>query len=292
MIQSRRPLRSQRPTVLLVLVLASAFLAFAPSRGAFSERAAPVEAALRGSHAVARAIKADLLGTLDPRSTFDALWAVDAAPPGFDERWAVDDTASPGNAPAADEAPVTFAYAEIADDLIAPFEAIFANPDAVGVILRGDTGGRLANDPLGLAATSDSELKCLADAIYFEARGESRLGQIAVAQVVVNRLRSRAYPDTICGVVYQDQDARHRCQFSFACDGISDRIADRASWRRAMALARDILSDGDRLFLAEVGNSTNYHATYVSPQWAGDMKKMDTIGRHVFYEPQRRRSSG
>ena len=271
-------------------MLAGGILAFAPSRGAFSERAAPVDVSLRGTHAVARAIKADPLGNLDARSTFDALWAADTALPGFDERWAAD-SAPAASPPPADEAPVTFAYAETPDDMSAPFEAIFANPDQVGVILRGDTGNRLMNDPLALAAVSDSELKCLADAIYFEARGESRIGQIAVAQVVLNRVKSRNYPNTICGVVYQDQDARHRCQFSFACDGVSDRVADRGSWRRAVALAREMLTDGDSLYLPEVGRATNYHATSVLPRWAGEMKRMDTIGGHVFYAPERRRAS-
>ena len=276
--QPRRPLRSQRPTVLLVLMLAAAFLAIAPMPGAFSERASPVDAVLRGSHAVTRAIKADLLGSLDTRSTFDELWATDAA-------GSVAVRAQPA-------APVSFAYADIPDATTAPFDAVFANPIAIGVILRGNFGTAASGSTsLAFAAGSDSELKCLADAIYFEARGESRLGQIAVAQVVLNRVKSRAYPNSICGVVYQDRDARHRCQFSFACDGVSDRVADRASWRRAMTLAKEIVSSGSRLFLAAVGNATNYHATYVSPQWAGEMKKMDTIGRHVFYEPYRRRSA-
>ena len=245
---------------------------------ALSERAAPVDLALRGTHAVARAIKADLFGDVDTRNTFDQLWAADADP-------------SRSTRPYLPDAPVTFAYAEVPDAATAPFEALFANPGGGGLIIRGDTGARLSSDPLALAGVSDSELKCLADAIYFEARGEGRMGQIAVAQVVLNRVKNKNYPNTICGVVYQGQDARHRCQFSFACDGVSDRITDRGSWRRAVNIAQEMLTDGDSLYLAEVGKATHYHATYVLPRWAGEMKRMDTIGHHVFYEPQRRRPS-
>lgn len=123
--------------------------------------------------------------------------------------------------------------------------------------------------------------QCLAEAIYFEARGEPLEGQYAVAQVVINRVRSGYYPDTICGVVYQNKQRRNACQFSFACDRIADRVNNRYAWSIATRIARDVTEGG--AWLTEVGDSTHYHATYVRPRWIRDMVKLDTIGRHIFY---------
>lgn len=132
---------------------------------------------------------------------------------------------------------------------------------------------------------SDKELWCMATAIYFESRGESYRGQVAVGQVVMNRVAHKLYPDTICGVVFQNQSKRNACQFSFACDGIPERIDDQASWKQAMAIAKDVVSGKE--YLAEVGYSTHYHATYVYPHWAPRMKKNTKIGMHVFYQFKR-----
>ena len=126
------------------------------------------------------------------------------------------------------------------------------------------------------------ELNCLATAIYFEARGEPDTGQIAVAQVVTNRVRSSYYPDSICGVVYQNKHWRNRCQFSFACDRIPDRVRDQSSWDKAMVFARDVLAG--KSFLKTVNDSTHYHADYVHPRWVRGMVKRDKIGRHIFYQ--------
>ena len=125
------------------------------------------------------------------------------------------------------------------------------------------------------------ELNCLATAIYFEARGEPDDGQIAVAQVVTNRVRSGYYPDSVCGVVYQNKNWRNRCQFSFACDRISDKVRDPKRWNIAKYVARET-TEG-RIWLKEVGSSTHYHATYVRPRWASHMKKVGRIGLHIFY---------
>src|SRR5262249_48884078 len=141
------------------------------------------------------------------------------------------------------------------------------------------------------SATADSEIKCLATAIYFEARGESVRGQEAVAQVILNRVKKPAYPKTICGVVYQNAGSYHHCQFSFACDGTSDAIAEKAAWRQALAVARRVVKGGDDSIVAEIGDSISYHNTAVSPQWAGRMQRVDRIGHHIFYEPYRAGSS-
>jgi spore germination cell wall hydrolase CwlJ-like protein len=132
---------------------------------------------------------------------------------------------------------------------------------------------------------SDKEYNCLATAIYFEARGETYRGQIAVGQVVLNRVAHRLYPDTICSVVYQNQHKRNACQFSFACDGIPERVTESKAWETAQEVARGVL-DGT-LFLPEVAYATHYHATYVYPHWAPRMKKEAKIGLHVFYRFKR-----
>jgi spore germination cell wall hydrolase CwlJ-like protein len=192
-----------------------------------------------------------------------------------------------GAAPA--PAPVAIAYAATDDDKAkAPFDALLGKP-ALGPsssIVMPDIGASHAwvNLPLPASARSESEVRCLATAIYFEARGEPEKGQIAVAQVVLNRLKNPAYPNTICGVVYQNKNKRNRCQFSFACDGIRDRITDMRSWGAAQALAQKVVNNPTTTFLSNVGAATHYHATYVRPRWARHMKKMDKIGRHIFYQ--------
>jgi spore germination cell wall hydrolase CwlJ-like protein len=126
--------------------------------------------------------------------------------------------------------------------------------------------------------------KCLADAVYFEARGEAVRGQIAVAQVVMNRVFSGYYPTTVCGVVYQNANRHLACQFTFACDGIRDVVTEPDMWDRAKRIAKATL-DG-RLWLPEVGKSTHYHAYWVHPSWVHEMKKMYRTGVHTFYRPR------
>ena len=131
------------------------------------------------------------------------------------------------------------------------------------------------------AEFEERERRCLATAIYFEARGEPLRGQVAVAQVILNRVRSPIFPQTICGVVYQGQHQKG-CQFSFTCDGKTDNPRNDAQWAQAQDISRQIM--GGELWLPEVGYSTFYHANYVSPRWAGSMNKIDKIGRHIFYK--------
>jgi hypothetical protein len=125
--------------------------------------------------------------------------------------------------------------------------------------------------------------RCLANAIYFEARSEPLRGQMAVAQVVMNRVFSGFYPDNVCDVVYQNAHRRLACQFTFACDGKSKAIHDRGSWARANRIATQTL-DG-QIYLPEVAKSTHYHAAYVRPVWAREMKRLAKHGLHSFYRP-------
>jgi spore germination cell wall hydrolase CwlJ-like protein len=126
--------------------------------------------------------------------------------------------------------------------------------------------------------------KCLAEAVYFEARGEAVRGQIAVAQVVMNRTFSGFYPNTVCGVVYQNKNHHMACQFTFACDNIADVVREPDMWDRAKKIAKAML-DG-QLWLPEVAKSTHYHAYWVHPSWVAEMKKMYKFGVHTFYRPR------
>jgi spore germination cell wall hydrolase CwlJ-like protein len=129
------------------------------------------------------------------------------------------------------------------------------------------------------------ELDCLAKAVYFEARGEPAAGQQAVAQVILNRVDSPFYPDTICDVVYQNDHMKNACQFSFACDGEPDRVTEPRAFRQAMATAV-ALFECDKLCRKSHGaiaRSTHYHADYVSPSWSAKLQRTGNVGRHIFY---------
>ncbi len=127
--------------------------------------------------------------------------------------------------------------------------------------------------------------KCLAQAVYFEARNEPVRGQVAVAQVVMNRVFSPYYPKDVCSVVYQNAHRLLSCQFTFACDGQPESIRERGAWARAQRIAKQTLDA--QLWLPEVAKSTHYHATYVRPNWVREMKVMAKHGLHVFYRPHR-----
>lgn len=131
-------------------------------------------------------------------------------------------------------------------------------------------------------SVSAKERKCLATAVYFEARGEVERGQVGVAQVILNRVESDAYPDTICGVVFQNQHKRHACQFSFACDGKADTPTEPHAWNKAKAVAKDVLDGSESI--PEVGKAMHYHARYVHPRWARKMRRVSMIGSHIFYQ--------
>jgi spore germination cell wall hydrolase CwlJ-like protein len=128
---------------------------------------------------------------------------------------------------------------------------------------------------------------CLALNIYFEARGSTLADRAAVANVVINRVNDRRYPDTICGVVKQGvQDSagnmvRNQCQFSWYCDGKADVPTDTDMWVESQMLAWYMIEDSKYLGLAE--GATHYHATYVSPSWRRDLQLVGRIGEHIFY---------
>ncbi len=131
-------------------------------------------------------------------------------------------------------------------------------------------------------AKAVGEQKCLAEAIYFEARSEPEEGQAAVAQVILNRVGSGLYPGSVCGVVFQNQQRHNACQFSFACDGKALRINEPEAWVTAVRVAREVTEGLS--YVSDIGGATHYHAKYVRPLWASRLKRMDAIGHHVFYQ--------
>lgn len=176
------------------------------------------------------------------------------------------------------------AYAEAKPDFSrqSPFDAILKKPgEGRFVPPIGPEDHAWAASILSPTVFSPAEQQCLASGVYFEARGESVRGQAAVAQVILNRVRNPAYPKSICDVVYQNEDWRNRCQFSFACDNIKDRIRSQEHWKTAREVAMAVTAG--KIWLPEVGSATHYHAVYVKPSWAKTMKKVGRIGLHVFY---------
>jgi spore germination cell wall hydrolase CwlJ-like protein len=158
-----------------------------------------------------------------------------------------------------------------------------------GETFAGKDDAHLLESPaqrLGLSGQTFAKAqKCLADAVYFEARGEVEKGQEAVAQVVMNRVFSGYYPNDVCGVVYQNANRHLRCQFTFACEGKDLSAKDEPDmWEQAKRIARDMLSG--KIWLAEVGHATHYHAYWVHPSWVHEMTKLYHLGVHTFYRPR------
>ncbi|MBN9244598.1 MAG: cell wall hydrolase [Mesorhizobium sp.] len=178
------------------------------------------------------------------------------------------------------------AYAPAEPDYasVSPFEALLkdqAPDDGRFIPPMGKGDHAWMQTALPASVFSKPEQTCLANAIYFEARSESLRGQAAVAQVVLNRVRNPAYPGSICGVVYQNDNWLNACQFSFACDGKKKRITEPARYKTAKDIAMAVTAG--KIFLPEVGSSTHYYASYVNPGWARSMHKMVKIGLHIFY---------
>ena len=133
--------------------------------------------------------------------------------------------------------------------------------------------------------TGGKQWACLAEAIYFEARGEPVEGQFAVAEVILNRVDSPKFPNSICKVVRQGTGRKHACQFSYNCDGKLEYIANGSAYDQSKRVARVSM---DRKTRPLTKGATFYHATFVSPSWARSFQHVATIGVHKFYKPVRR----
>lgn len=204
------------------------------------------------------------IGPLEPWPTGEAPTLVASHPPESDIKRSV-------LAPLHDEAKVSLP----AGQTIAP----------KGEVTGADKRPKTPAERLGLNTKERAKAeKCLANAVYFESRGEPLRGQIAVAQVVMNRVFSGFYPNNVCGVVYQNAHRRNACQFTFACDNVPDVVNEPDLWEQAKKIARETL-DG-KLWLTEIGYSTHYHAYWVHPSWRNEMRKLHSIGVHRFYRPR------
>jgi len=133
---------------------------------------------------------------------------------------------------------------------------------------------------------SSKELTCMATNIYHESASESDLGKIAVAMVVLNRVDSPEFPNTICGVVHQpsrNPENERGCQFSWTCDGKPDNIRSYETYQAILSLSKDILRSRDK-FTDIVDGALYYHADYVKPSWAKHFDRVTKIDRHIFYK--------
>lgn len=126
------------------------------------------------------------------------------------------------------------------------------------------------------------ERQCLAQAMYYEARGEGVEGEKAVAEVVFHRMRSHAFPSTVCGVVFEGAHKLHACQFSFACNGDLAHAKEQRAWAEARLLAAKIMTGA--VPLGDITeHAISYHAVYVEPDWSGSLVRTVQIGNHIFY---------
>jgi hypothetical protein len=197
-------------------------------------------------------------------------------PAGGLQRWA------PGSEP-------TMVSRADADIKLSALESGDSQADEGGETIASKNDSELSRTPalrLGLIGKQRLQAeKCLADAVYFEARGEPEKGQEAVAQVVMNRVFSGFYPNNVCGVVYQNAARHLACQFTFACEGKDlNKIDEPDMWEQAKRIAKDTL-DG-RIWLTEVGHATHYHAYWVHPSWVHEMTRLYQLGVHTFYRPR------
>ena len=189
----------------------------------------------------------------------------------------------PGADPAAHQRGTARALAALAaQDADAQAAATGARSQTRAAMLTTDVGGVIdlsEIDGLEIGETGP-EWNCLAEALYFEARGESLVGQVAVAEVILNRVDDGRYPDSVCGVVQQGYDEPGACQFSFFCDGKPEEINNREVFDRVGKIAWVMLEGKPRIL---TGKATHFHATHVRPSWANRLVRTAQIGDHIFY---------
>ena len=167
------------------------------------------------------------------------------------------------------------------------FACVVAGSGHGGARWRGDIqtrNGPISYDPAYLAsvppASGGADWECLAEALYFEARGENIRGMFAVGEVVLNRVDSAKFPGSVCAVVNQGTGQRYQCQFSYTCDGNSEKIRELAAWRRVGKVARLLLDGAPRDLTS---GATYYHTRSVNPSWARRFDRTASIGAHYFY---------
>ncbi|MEM7225469.1 MAG: cell wall hydrolase [Pseudomonadota bacterium] len=160
---------------------------------------------------------------------------------------------------------------------VAALAAVLAATVAIAYLVRPSVypGPQIAE------LAGDEQAACLALNIYHEARGEPDRGKLAVGHVVLNRVRDKRFPNEICAVIKDGGELPHnRCQFSWWCDGRSDKPADQIAWADSQAMAAKILSGAAK---DPTGGALWYHADHVAPQWRERLVAGPQIGRHQFY---------
>lgn len=138
------------------------------------------------------------------------------------------------------------------------------------------------------AASGGAQFECLAEALYFEARGETVKGQFAVAEVILNRVKSSQFPNSLCGVIKQGTGRKYQCQFSYTCDGYKEVINEKRAYQRVSKVARAVI---DGLKTELTGGATYYHTTAVRPRWSRKFTNTARIGVHLFYRDERYRTA-
>ncbi|MEM6354634.1 MAG: cell wall hydrolase [Pseudomonadota bacterium] len=159
-----------------------------------------------------------------------------------------------------------------------------ARDRTAAAMMVGDPGAVIDEEALERVEVGpqSEEWACLAEGLYFEARGEPIMGQIAVAEVILNRVDSRRYPDTVCDVLEQGAHRLNACQFSYNCDGQKETISEDMAFDRVGRVAWLMLEGRPRML---TGKATHYHATHVRPRWASKLVRTARIGDHIFYRP-------
>ena len=169
-----------------------------------------------------------------------------------------------------------------AEDAEAAADVTSARRQAITDLLVTDFGGVIDLSEIHSVKIGKrgKQWHCLTEALYFEARGENLVGQVAVAEVILNRVDSKSYPNSVCGVIQQGQSKRNGCQFSFICDGKVEHIGDRKAYDELGKVAWVMLQGKPRIL---TGKATHYHATSVQPRWAKRLVRTARIGDHIFY---------
>lgn len=184
-------------------------------------------------------------------------------------------------------------YAGSIKKLAAVEKAAFTSlsKDRLKTISRAPVTGQTGNPGFTLSmraldaqprASGGEQWSCLTEALYFEARGESLRGQVAVAEVILNRVASKRFPNSICGVVNQGTGKKFQCQFTYTCDGHPERINEKDAFVRAGKIARMMMEGAPRNLS---GGATYYHTTAVRPKWSRQFRRTARHGVHLFYSP-------
>ena len=171
-------------------------------------------------------------------------------------------------------------YSQLAANLTERhLDTSISNPWMLDLMMTQDANPN-AREMVASAKRNSRELQCLAEAVYYEARSETRTGQKAVAEVVINRAASKHFPSSICGVVYQGAERTSGCQFSFACDGSTAKLPHGKHWERSQDVAAHMMMGASAPL---TNRATHYHTTNVDPKWASSLRQTRQYDTHVFY---------